>query len=117
MSGDATYRQSVIDMASFLKSELESLGVKVTLVNLGKHVMDGQELDLPPAILGEIGHDKNKKTVALYAHYDVQPVSHTTRSCAVYTTCSTPCSDKPSRSRGMAESASPVLLNLFFPGS
>jgi Cys-Gly metallodipeptidase DUG1 len=37
--------------------------------------MDGQELELPPAILGRIGHDKNKKTVLVYGHFDVQPVS------------------------------------------
>ncbi|KAG8844480.1 Cys-Gly metallodipeptidase [Serendipita sp. 411] len=60
-------------MATFLKQELESLGVKVTLVDLGKQMLDGQEIQLPPAILGEYGNDKNKKTVALYAHYDVQP--------------------------------------------
>jgi Cys-Gly metallodipeptidase DUG1 len=61
-------------MAAFLKSELESLGVKVTLVELGKQILDGQEVQLPPAILGEFGNDKSKKTVGLYAHYDVQPV-------------------------------------------
>lgn len=75
VSGDASYRQSVFDMATFLKAELESLGVKVTLVELGKQVLDGEEIQLPPAILGEIGNDKSKKTVGLYAHYDVQPVS------------------------------------------
>lgn len=75
VSGDTAYRQHVLDMAQFLKSELESLGVNVTLVDLGKQVLDGQEIALPPAILGEIGNDKSKKTVALYAHYDVQPVS------------------------------------------
>lgn len=73
VSGDASYRQHVFDMATYLKAELESLGVKVTLVELGKQMLDGQEIQLPPAILGEIGNDKNKKTVGLYAHYDVQP--------------------------------------------
>ena len=75
VSGDPVHREDVIDMAKFLKGELESLGVKVTMVDLGKHTMDSQELPLPPAILGEIGNDKSKKTVCLYAHYDVQPVS------------------------------------------
>lgn len=73
VSGDASYRQHVFDMATYLKSELESLGVKVTMVELGKHMLDGVEVQLPPAILGEIGNDKSKKTVCLYAHYDVQP--------------------------------------------
>jgi Cys-Gly metallodipeptidase DUG1 len=75
VSGEPARREDVIDMAKFLKGELESLGVKVTMVELGMHTMDGQELPLPPAILGEIGNDKSKKTVCLYAHYDVQPVS------------------------------------------
>jgi Cys-Gly metallodipeptidase DUG1 len=62
-------------MSQFLKTELESLGVKVTLVDLGRQMLDGQDIALPPAVLGEIGNDPKKKTVALYAHYDVQPVS------------------------------------------
>lgn len=41
----------------------------------GKQTLDGQEIDLPPALLGKYGNDKSKKTVLLYAHYDVQPVS------------------------------------------
>lgn len=62
-------------MADFIKLELEALGVAVQFVPLGKHLLDGQEIDLPPAILASIGNDPKKKTVGLYAHYDVQPVS------------------------------------------
>ena len=54
---------------------MKSLGVTTKLVDLGKHVMDGEELPLPPAILGRIGDDPKKKTVLIYGHYDVQPVS------------------------------------------
>ena len=61
-------------MADFIKGELEALGVTVRLVPLGKHILDGQEIDLPPAILASVGNDPKKKTVGLYAHYDVQPV-------------------------------------------
>ncbi|PVG01554.1 putative cytosolic nonspecific dipeptidase [Serendipita vermifera] len=73
VSGDASYREHVFAMSQFLKTELESLGVKVTLVDLGRQMLDGQDIALPPAILGEIGNDPKKKTVGLYAHYDVQP--------------------------------------------
>lgn len=62
-------------MAKFLKAEMESLGISVRFVELGKQTLEGQELDLPPAILGELGCDPSKKTIVLYAHYDVQPVS------------------------------------------
>jgi Cys-Gly metallodipeptidase DUG1 len=62
-------------MASWLESHLKAVGVETKLIDLGKHDMDGQELELPPAILGRIGHDKKKKTVLVYGHFDVQPVS------------------------------------------
>jgi len=61
-------------MADFLVGELESLGVSVTKVDLGKQVLDGEEIQLPPALLGKLGDDPKKKTILLYAHYDVQPV-------------------------------------------
>lgn len=61
-------------MGDFLVGELEALGVSVTKVDLGKHLLDGEELQLPPALLGKLGDDPKKKTILLYAHYDVQPV-------------------------------------------
>ena len=72
-------------MADFIKGELEALGVTVRLIPLGKHILDGQEIDLPPAILASIGNDPKKKTVGLYAHYDVQPVS----LCFLWVECAT----------------------------
>jgi Cys-Gly metallodipeptidase DUG1 len=75
VSGDAVYRKHVFEMADFLVKELDQLGVQTRKVDLGAHVMDGQSLPLPPAIFGSLGHDVNKKTILLYAHYDVQPVS------------------------------------------
>ncbi|KAF8639234.1 hypothetical protein AX17_001719 [Amanita inopinata Kibby_2008] len=75
ISGDASRRQDVIKMAHWLDSQLKALGVQTKLVDLGTHVMDGQELSLPPAILGKIGDDQNKKTVLIYGHFDVQPAN------------------------------------------
>ncbi|NXN10679.1 CNDP1 dipeptidase, partial [Indicator maculatus] len=34
---------------------------------------DGQDLSLPPAILGELGKDPHNPTVCSYGHVDVQP--------------------------------------------
>jgi Cys-Gly metallodipeptidase DUG1 len=62
-------------MASFLDNQLRSYGVETQLVELGEHMLDGQRLKLPPAILGKIGADPKKKTVLIYGHFDVQPVS------------------------------------------
>lgn len=61
-------------MAGFLEKQLNDLGVETRSVDLGTHEMDGQTLQLPPAILGKIGNDKSKKTILLYGHFDVQPV-------------------------------------------
>lgn len=62
-------------MASFLDNQLKSYGVETKLVELGEQTLQGQLLKLPPAILGKIGSDPKKKTVLIYGHFDVQPVS------------------------------------------
>jgi Cys-Gly metallodipeptidase DUG1 len=59
-------------MGHFLKSELEALGAQVELRPLGKQ--PGKEnLDLPPVVIARYGNDKNKRTILVYGHYDVQP--------------------------------------------
>ena len=61
-------------MATFLNGHLKNVGVETELIDLGHHEIEGKQLPLPPAILGRIGTDPNKKTVLIYGHYDVQPV-------------------------------------------
>ncbi|CAE6420904.1 unnamed protein product [Rhizoctonia solani] len=80
VSGDPAYRDHVHEMGRFVQSELEAVGVTTKVVPLGQEVTDGKPVEhdgkpvqLPPVILGKIGEDKNKKTVLIYAHYDVQP--------------------------------------------
>jgi Cys-Gly metallodipeptidase DUG1 len=75
ISGDATHRQDVFAMAEWLNSQLKQVGVDTKLVDLGRHIMDGQDLPLPPAILGRFGNDSTKKTVLIYGHFDVQPAN------------------------------------------
>ncbi|KAJ7445454.1 hypothetical protein FB451DRAFT_1292877 [Mycena latifolia] len=75
ISGDPAFRPAVREMSYWLAAQLRAVGVEVKQVELGSHVMDGQTLPLPPAILGKIGNSPNKKTVLVYGHFDVQPAS------------------------------------------
>lgn len=51
------------------------MGVQTKQVNLGTHVMDGQMLPLPNAILRKIGDDNFTRTRMIYGQFDVQPAS------------------------------------------
>ena len=62
-------------MAKFMNDQLQALGVQTRLEDLGTENLDGHELKLPPLVLGKIGEDPKKKTILLYGHFDVQPVS------------------------------------------
>jgi Cys-Gly metallodipeptidase DUG1 len=85
ISCDAAYRKHVYEMADWLEGEMKALGIETKQVPLGKQVLEGQEIELPNAILGTLGNDKNKKTVLLYGHFDVQPVSCSIRSLLTFT--------------------------------
>lgn len=61
-------------MGKYLETTLNKYGVETRAVELGTQVLDGQTVNLPPAILGRIGNDPSKKTVLIYGHFDVQPV-------------------------------------------
>ncbi|CCM01338.1 uncharacterized protein FIBRA_03388 [Fibroporia radiculosa] len=73
ISASGVHRKDVFKMGSWLQHQLNALGVQTKSIDLGRHVMDGQDLPLPPVILGKIGNDSKKKTVLIYGHYDVQP--------------------------------------------
>ena len=62
-------------MSKWLRAQLEKYGVKTAAIPLGQQQIEGQVLDLPPAIVGRIGEDPSKKTILIYGHFDVQPVS------------------------------------------
>jgi hypothetical protein len=74
VSGEVERRPEVVRMAGWVEAELKKVGVETKTVELGKQIVDKVEYALPPAVLGKIGHDKNKKTVLIYGHFDVQPV-------------------------------------------
>lgn len=74
VSGDLTHREDVVKMAKFMEHQLKTLGVQTRLEDLGTVTFEGQEIKLPPAVLGKIGDDNQKKTILIYGHFDVQPV-------------------------------------------
>uniref|UniRef100_A0A663LRC2 Carnosine dipeptidase 1 n=1 Tax=Athene cunicularia TaxID=194338 RepID=A0A663LRC2_ATHCN len=45
----------------------------VAFINISPQLPDGQDLPLPPVILGELGKDPQNPTVCFYGHVDVQP--------------------------------------------
>lgn len=73
VSGDASYRHHVFEMADWLANEFTKVGAKVEKRPLGQQDMGGKTIDLPPALLGQIGSDPAKKTILVYGHFDVQP--------------------------------------------
>ena len=66
--------QQVKDMGNWLGDRLKDYGVDTTLVDLNKIVSTPE---LPNLVLGKIdgASGNNLKTVLVYGHYDVQPVS------------------------------------------
>ncbi|NWU10232.1 CNDP1 dipeptidase, partial [Cephalopterus ornatus] len=67
-------RKEVVRMMALAADRLAGLGATVNLVNLGSHQLpDGQDLPLPPVILGELGKDPQNPTICFYGHVDVQP--------------------------------------------
>ncbi|PSR72136.1 hypothetical protein PHLCEN_2v11984 [Hermanssonia centrifuga] len=75
ISGDASRRQDVYKMGSWLEAQLNKFGVKTEAIPLGQEHIEGQVLELPPAIVGRIGEDPKKKTILIYGHFDVQPAN------------------------------------------
>ncbi|KAN0084531.1 hypothetical protein V8E55_008035 [Tylopilus felleus] len=66
ISGDAAHEDDVKRMQTWLTDELKSLGVSI----------DASPAEVPSLVLGRInGVEGSTKTVLVYGHYDVQPVS------------------------------------------
>lgn len=47
-------------MAEYLMEQLAALGVTAEKRPIGKHTLEGQEVDLPPVIIGQLGNDPKK---------------------------------------------------------
>ena len=55
--------EGVLECCEMLIRKMEAMGLEVEKAPVEPH----------PAIIGRYGHDPAKKTVMIYAHYDVQP--------------------------------------------
>ena len=77
ISSEPEKRREVVKMVEHVRGELERLGAKTELKDIGtqKVTIEGEakEIDLPPVLLAQLGNDPNKNTLCIYGHLDVQP--------------------------------------------
>ncbi|XP_015258197.1 PREDICTED: cytosolic non-specific dipeptidase-like isoform X2 [Cyprinodon variegatus] len=67
-------RSEIRKMMEMAAKDIERLGGTVELVDNGTQKLpSGEEIPLPPILLGYLGSDPAKKTVCIYGHLDVQP--------------------------------------------
>ncbi|XP_078042946.1 cytosolic non-specific dipeptidase 2 [Augochlora pura] len=68
------HRDEIVRMMKWAEVKLKDLGATTELADVGKETCpNGDEIPLPPILLGTLGSDPKKKTVLLYGHLDVQP--------------------------------------------
>ncbi|XP_053719050.1 cytosolic non-specific dipeptidase [Synchiropus splendidus] len=69
-------RGEIKTMMEMAAKDIERLGGSVEMVDIGTQKLpSGEEIPLPPIILGRLGSDPGKKTVCIYGHLDVQPAN------------------------------------------
>ncbi|RMG21783.1 MAG: M20/M25/M40 family metallo-hydrolase [Methanobacteriota archaeon] len=66
VSADPNRRQDARKTAEFIENKLKKLGAETAIV---ENEVEG----LNPLLLGKLGNNPDKFTVAIYSHYDVQP--------------------------------------------
>uniref|UniRef100_A0A6Q2YB33 Cytosolic non-specific dipeptidase n=1 Tax=Esox lucius TaxID=8010 RepID=A0A6Q2YB33_ESOLU len=69
-------RGEIKKMMEMAAKDIKKLGGTVEMVDIGKQKLpNGEEIPLPPIVLGSLGSDPSKKTVCIYGHLDVQPAA------------------------------------------
>ena len=55
---------------------MTKLGISCKQIeNSTQTLPDGTTIPLPPVLFGTLGNDRNKKTLLIYGHLDVQPAN------------------------------------------
>ncbi|KAB0796725.1 hypothetical protein PPYR_10786 [Photinus pyralis] len=76
VSASAERRQDTCRMVDWTAERLRNARCDVVIKDIGyEKLADGSEIPLPPVIFATLGSDKNKKTICIYGHLDVQPAS------------------------------------------
>ncbi|KAI3633828.1 hypothetical protein MIR68_008160 [Amoeboaphelidium protococcarum] len=77
VSAQLCHRKDVYKMAEFIRSLLLDVDASVEYRQIGKQELEGETVDLPPVVLARYPKQKmdGKKTLLVYAHYDVQPAA------------------------------------------
>lgn len=76
VSAWAECRPEVQRMVDHVANMIEDLGGTVEKCDVGvQKLADGSTIPLPNVILAKLGTDKNKKTICVYGHLDVQPAA------------------------------------------
>ncbi|KAI1721311.1 peptidase family m20/M25/M40 domain-containing protein [Ditylenchus destructor] len=74
VSAEAARRNEVFRMVDWTQKQMEALNIKCHQVENGMQTLpDGSSIKLPPVIFGQLGENKQKKTLLVYGHLDVQP--------------------------------------------
>nr|CAD2167298.1 unnamed protein product [Meloidogyne enterolobii] len=76
VSATAEHRQDVFKMIEWTEKMMTKLGISCKQIeNSTQTLPDGTTIPLPPVLFGTLGKDKNKKTLLIYGHLDVQPAN------------------------------------------
>lgn len=74
VSAEASHRNDVFAIVDWAQKQMEKLNIKCQQVENGTQTLpDGTTIKLPPVLFGQLGDDKQKKTLLVYGHLDVQP--------------------------------------------
>ncbi|XP_035429656.2 cytosolic non-specific dipeptidase [Spodoptera frugiperda] len=73
VSSDVKYRKECVRMVEWMQGKLKEVGATTELRDVGYQTIAGEQVKLPPVLVGVLGNDSKKNTICIYGHLDVQP--------------------------------------------